>query len=332
MSKPVNPMAIGGFLLGGLLLLITGLLIFGGGELFKERREVVIYFDSSLNGLNVGAPVKMQGVQVGRVKQIVLQANRERNALVKPVVIDIEPSSFVDDEGEPLKPVHTDEAQRRSIRKLVDAGVRARLEMQSLLTGLLYVSLDFHPDKPARMVEHPYQGLPEIPSIPTTTEELKNTAEELVGQIRKLPLEEMVNNLTTTIKEARDIVKSDETRRSREALADTLEETKKLVAALNRQTEPLLKETHDAVKETRILVQDFRNEVRPVLSSAEQALLKATTVLEESRGAIATVESAAGPDAPLQQALVELRDAARSIRDLTDYLERHPDSLLYGKP
>jgi len=332
MSKPVNPMAIGGFLLGGLLLLIAGLLVFGGGELFKERREFVVYFDSSLNGLNVGAPVKLQGVQIGTVKHIVLQMDPESKRVLKPVIIEFEPEALVGLHGQPLPVAHTVEGMRKNAQKLIEVGLRARLEMQSLLTGLLFVDFDFYRDKPARLTGIAYQGIPELPSIPTTTDELKNTAEEVVNKIRKLPLDELVNNLSATLVEIRDLVKSDETQRSRQALADALEETKKLVAALNRQTEPLLKETHETVKQTRVLVQEFRGEVRPVLSAAEQALLKATTVLEESRGAIGSVESVAGPDAPLQQALVELRDAARSIRDLTDYLERHPDSVLYGKP
>ncbi|HUL12741.1 MAG TPA: MlaD family protein [Methylococcaceae bacterium] len=332
MSKPVNPMAIGGFLLGGLLLLIAGLLVFGGGELFKERREFVVYFDSSLNGLNVGAPVKLQGVQIGTVKNIVLQMDPGMQRVLKPVIIEFEPEAMVGLHGQPLPVAHTVEGMRKNAQTLIEAGLRARLEMQSLLTGLLFVDFDLYPDKPARLTGIDYRGIPELPSIPTTTDELKNTAEEVVNKIRKLPLDELVNNLSATLVEIRDLVKSDETQRSRQALADTLEETKKLVAALNRQTEPLLKETHETVKQTRVLVQEFRGEVRPVLSAAEQALLKATTVLEESRGAIDSVESVAGPDAPLQQALVELRDAARSIRDLTDYLERHPDSVLYGKP
>ncbi|QSA97825.1 MlaD family protein [Methylococcus sp. EFPC2] len=332
MSKPVNSTAIGAFLLGGLLLLIAGLLVFGGGELFKERREFLIYFDSSLNGLNVGAPVKMQGVQVGTVKDIVLQMDEANKRVLKPVVIEFEPAAFIDLQGQPIQGARTEETQRRNVQKLIDAGFRARLEMQSLLTGLLYVDLDFYPDKPARLVGIDYHGLRELPSIPTTTDELKNAAEEVVNQIRKLPLEEMVKDLSATLKEIRDIVKSDETLRSRKALTNTLEETEKLIVSFNRQAGPLLKETHDTVKETRILMQDFRTEVRPVLTAAERAMLKATAVLEDSRGAITAVESAAGPDAPLHQALIELRDAARSIRDLTDYLERHPDSLLYGKP
>ncbi len=142
----------------------------------------------------------------------------------------------------------------------------------------------------------------------------------------------MVNDLSATLKEIRDIVKSDETQSSLKALNKSLVETEKLLAEFDKQSGPLLRESHETVKETRAVVQEFRGSVRPLLTAAEQTMLKATTVLEDSRGAIATVELAAGADSPLQQALIELRNAARSVRDLTDYLERHPDSVLYGKP
>ncbi len=332
MSKPVNPMTIGGFLLGGLILLITGLLVFGGGQFFKEQRKFVIYFDSSLNGLNVGAPVKLQGVQVGTVKEIALQMDQMNRHIYKPVVIEFDPSALVDLRGIPLQPAHGEEARRKNMQMLIDAGLRARLEMQSLLTGLLYVDIDFYPNTPVRLVGLNYEGLQEFPSIPTTTEELKNTLEEVVAQIRRLPLEKMIKDLSVTLEEIRDIVKSNETQSSLKALNKALVETEKLIAEFDKQSGPLLRESHETVKETRAVMQEFRSNIRPLLTAAEQAMLKANAVLEDSRGAITSVESATGPDSSLQQAMTELSRTARSIRNLTDYLERHPDSVLYGKP
>lgn len=104
MSKPVNPMAIGGFLIGGLALFVTALLVFGGGQFFKPKLQWVVYFDSSLNGLNVGAPVKVQRVQVGTVKEIVLQMDLKHNRLMKPVVLEIQPGALVNPKGEVIQP------------------------------------------------------------------------------------------------------------------------------------------------------------------------------------------------------------------------------------
>jgi paraquat-inducible protein B len=78
-------------------------------------------------------------------------------------------------------------------------------------------------------------------------------------------------------------------------------------------------------------VQQFTHDIKPVLISSEKTLNTATSVLLESNHALGSVEALAAPDAPLWQSLEALRDAAQSTKDLTDYLERHPDSILYGK-
>ncbi|MGH8606564.1 MAG: MlaD family protein [Gammaproteobacteria bacterium] len=336
MSKPISPIAIGGFLVGAIVLLTAALLIFGGGEVFKEKRQFVIFFDSSLAGLNVGAPVKIQGVQVGTVKEVALQLDPQRVQLLKPVVIEFDPGRLIDPSGQPMEAAGTEQERQENMQRLIEAGLRARLEMQSLLTGLLYVEFNLYPDQPVKLTGLDYKGLPELPSIPTTTDELRNTLDEVLTRARTLPLEDIVRNLSATLKEIRDTVKSEDVLRSRVALAKTLEGTEQLVGKLNRELEPLLADARETAKETRGLVRDIHVEthggIRPVLAAAEQALLKVTSAMEESRGAIGAVESFGGPGSTLEEVLEELRSTARSLRQLTDYLERHPDSLLYGKP
>jgi paraquat-inducible protein B len=332
MSKPVNPMAIGGFLVGAIVLLTAALLIFGGGEIFKEKRDYVIFFDSSLNGLNVGAPVKLQGVQIGAVKEITLQLDLKKAYLLKPVVIEIEPDRLVDLSGQPLVATHTKKQQWENAKRLIEAGLRARLETQSLLTGLLYIDLNFYPNEPVKLTGLDYKGLPEVPSLPTTFDVLRNTVDEVLGEVRKLPLETVLNNLSETLIAIRDMVKSEEVKRTLAAAAKTLEEIQKLAGNLDRDSGPLLKDTRETVKEMRALVRDFHGGIKPVLVTAEQALRNAASVLEESHGAVNGVGSLAAPDSTLQQTLVELRDAARSFQELANYLERHPNSVIFGKP
>lgn len=346
MSKPVNPMAIGSFLIAGLALLIAALLAFGGGQLFKPKLRWVVFFDSSLNGLNVGAPVKVQGVQVGKVASIVLQMDPANNRLMKPVVIELEPGNLVDPKGVPIQPSMSDKERRIRFKDLVDAGLRARLEIQSLLTGLLYVDLDFYPNRPPVLTGMNFNGLPEVPAIPTTTDEVKNALEEVVRKIKDLPLDSMVRDLAASVGDIRAILASDETRQSREALARSLAQSEKLLAELNRQLPPLVKQVDMAVKDagqtardagqtardTSTLVRDLRAETKPVLTAAEQALTKATAVLEEAKGAMANVADTTAADSTLQQSLRELRNAARSVRALTDSLERNPSSLIFGRP
>lgn len=336
MSKPISPIAIGGFLVGAIVLLTAALLIFGGGEVFKEKRQFVIFFDSSLNGLNVGAPVKIQGVQVGTVKEVALQMDPRRVQLLKPVVIEFDPGRLIDPSGQPMEAARTEQERQQNVQRLIEAGLRARLEMQSLLTGLLYVEFNLFPNDPVKLTGLNYKGLPELPSIPTTADELRNTLDEVLTKARALPLEDIVQDLSATLKEIRDTVKSEDVLRARAGLAKALEGAEQLIGNLNSHLKPMLVEARETTQETHGLVRDLRAEtrgaIRPVLAAAEQTLRKAAAVLEQSRDAVSAVESFGGPDSTLQQTLVELRNTARSLRDLTDYLERHPDSVLYGKP
>ncbi|MFM8332174.1 MAG: MlaD family protein, partial [Candidatus Methylumidiphilus sp.] len=180
MSKPINPAAIGGFTVGALALLVIGLLMFGGGQYFnQDKTRYVVFFDSSLNGLDIGAPVKMQGVKIGAVVSIALQVDARNGKVYKPVVVEIDRRSFLGAGGKPLPGTFSHEDQQQTRDSLVAKGFRARLETQSLLTGLLYVDFDKHADKQPQFSGVNYQDLVELPCVPTTTDEIRNTAEEL---------------------------------------------------------------------------------------------------------------------------------------------------------
>jgi paraquat-inducible protein B len=339
MSKPINPTAIGGFTLGALALLIIGILVFGGAQyLHTDKIYYVIFFDSSLNGLDVGAPVKMQGVKIGTVTRIALQIDPKAAKVYKPVVVEIDRTSFVRPGEEGLAKGLTHAQQEDNRDKLVAAGFRARLEMQSLLTGLLYVDFDVYKDKPARFVGLDYQGMLELPAIPTTTDELRNTAEEVAKKLEALPLDQIVQDFGQTLREIRDLLASEEVKNSRVALARTLQEMEKAVVTLNGNLGPILKNTDTTIKSANTLmrdstamVQDMRRQVTPLLTSAHETLTTATEALRKAGSAVVTVEGAVGPQSTLYEALVALKDAARSIKDLSDYLERHPESLISGK-
>lgn len=332
MSKPVNPFTIGAFLVGSLALLITAILIFGGGQLFKPKSEFVVFFDSSMNGLNVGAPVKLQGVQIGTVKEIALMFDRAAGRIWKPVVVDIEPQLLVDAGGHPMRGAVTLAQRRKNAEQLIEAGLKARLETQSLLTGLLYVEFNFFRDQPVNLTGVNYKDLPELPSTPTTVDEIRDTADQIMKRLRQLPLEEMVKDLAETLHEVRDLMKSDDLKSSLTSLSATLRETERLTVALNNTVKPLMVNANGTVSETRITIQDFRKEMRSVLVETDKTLAAATLVLQESQHAVNAVETLASSDSLLGQALIELRDASRSIKDLSESLERQPDSVIFGKP
>ncbi len=329
MSKQANPLAIGVFVIGALALLTVAIFIFGGNDFFKHKKRFVIFFDSALNGLNIGAPVKLQGVQIGSVKEISLEMDGLSGRIFKPVVIEIEPDLLRD--FSQSSSLRNNTQVKQDTQKLIELGLKARLETQSLLTGLLYVDLNFYPEKPANLVNLDYKELPELPSVPTTVDEIKNIADELINKIRKLPLEQMIIDLSDTLNETRNLIKSDDTKKSIAALAKSLQETQKLMITLNMQIGPLVNNMNDTLAETRTTLRDMNKQILPVLKAAEQSLTTATHVLQTSEHTLHAVENMTDPDSPVGQAFIEMQITARSLKDLSDSLERKPNELIFGK-
>jgi paraquat-inducible protein B len=332
MSKSVNPFTLGAFLIGSLVLLIGAVLIFGGGQIFKQKSEFVIFFDSTLNGLNIGAPVTLQGVQIGTVKEIALIFDTTAMRILKPVVVEINPEAMRDSTGRPMHSGMTPYQRRKNALKLIESGLKARLETQSLLTGLLYVEFNFYRNEPVRLAGLNYKDLPELPSIPTTVDQIRNTADEIMTKVRQLPLEEIVKDLADTLREIRNLMGSDDLKKSLASLSRTLQETERLTATINGSIKPLVANANGAVSETRTTMQELRKEMLITLASMDKSLITATQVLAESRHAVNAWESLASPDSMFGQALTEIRDASRSLKDLTESLERQPDSILFGRP
>jgi len=339
MTKPISPMAIGGFVFGGLCLLVGGILWFGGKNYFQPKVHFVVYFDSSLNGLMVGAPVSVQGVQVGSVKKIDIMLDRETLTVLKPVVLEVDQATLRDLQAEKMSIGFGRERQVQTLRKLIDAGLRARLELQSLLTGRLYVELSFYPGEPAHLVGKDYEGHLEIPSMPTRTDELRNTLEDLVRQYRKIPVDKIVQDFTVTMSNVRDFTSSDDLKEARRELAQALGNARELLDRLNRKVDPLAATFQVTADEIKGLVKDFRNEVKPLartteaaLATAQRALITADGAMQKLEGALESAESFTAPDSSLDQAIVELRATSRAVRDLAESLERNPNSLLFGRP
>jgi paraquat-inducible protein B len=332
MSKPANSYVIGAFTVGAIALLIIAVIFFGGNALLiKDVDRFVIFFDSSLNGLDIGAPVKLQGVKIGTVTEILLEADAQKKKIYKPVVIEINRQTFVDRNGRPVairKEYGTDMDHNKT---LIDAGLRARLETQSLLTGMLYVNFGFFPDEPVVLTGINYHNLEELPSLKTSIDELRSTADEIAKKVRTMPIDQIARDVADAMHEIRAITQSDELRESRIALAHTLAGLEKSVNILNGNLQPLLNNSNSLLLESRNMVKDMHKDMAPLLKSAETTLTTATVTLNNARSTLTSVEDAIGPESNMNEALVQLKDAARSIKELSDFLERHPEALISGK-
>ncbi|MBV8915632.1 MAG: MCE family protein, partial [Acetobacteraceae bacterium] len=170
-----RPAIVGGFVLGALALAAAAVILFGGSRLFATTSRAVTFFEGSVAGLDVGAPVTFRGVRLGSVVRVALAFDPATRIARIPVTIEIEPDRIT---WEGARPGTADYS------RLVAAGLRAQLASQSFVTGQLRVDLDFRPDTPIRMVGD--TGLPEIPAIPSELEQLRS-------KLTELPLRDLVD-------------------------------------------------------------------------------------------------------------------------------------------
>jgi paraquat-inducible protein B len=332
MSQPVSPFAIGSFTLGALGIFILALYLFAGENFFNgdNKTTYVIFFDSSLNGLEVGAPVKMQGVKIGEVKGISLLLEPDSAKIYKPVTIEIDNTNLIriNSEGEPKR--HIKKYANRD--KLIEAGFRARLEMQSLLTGMLYIDFDVHRDKPIKLVNLDYQNLPELPAIPTSIDEIRSNVTSIMERLQKLPLEDMVSNFNDSLKAIKELLTSEDIKVSRAALRHSLQELDQALITINQGLTGLLKNTDQTLLSTDRLVNEVSREIIPVIQSVHQVLESANQTLVAAEHSISDVGDGVGPESKLSESLQAVDEAASAIKNLADFLERHPESIIFGKP
>jgi paraquat-inducible protein B len=195
MSKPANKRLIGVFVLGAIALLVIAVVVLGSGKFFRKIYVAVCYFEGSVGGLNIGAPVVFRGVKVGSVKDVILRYDPQNLTIQIPVYIELDPSK-----SEIIGP--RPKEFEEDLRSMIDRGLRAQLEMQSIVTGQMYVGLDFHPEKPAKLVGADAK-YPEIPTIPTPLQ-------EIAKKIEQLPLDEIIKNITTAVEGINRLVNSPE--------------------------------------------------------------------------------------------------------------------------
>ena len=259
---------------------------------FTEKRHYVLHFEGSIRGLTVGAPVEFRGIKIGQVLDIKIVFNQETLTPQITVLVETEPQRW-----ESVGESELDEKSR--MEALIAKGFRAQLKTGSLLTGQLYVDWDFHPDAPPAKIN--YDGTyPELPTIPAPLQIITNRVNDLLTKIETVPIEKIGKDLGDTLQNVNKITASAELQEAVRALDETLQETRELAKNLNENVAPAITQTLDQAQQTLV-----------------------------------SVEGTLGKDAPLQhelrQALNELGEAARSLRVLLDYLERHPDALIFGK-
>ncbi len=323
MSTKVNKTAIGAFVLGAIALLVAGVLVLGAGKFFTKEFVYITYFDGSVKGLNIGSPVMFRGVKVGSVTDISITVDQEQRQLKIPVIFTLEPEKFKGTRAEFKR-------DPKTMVNAVEMGLRTQLQTQSFVTGQLMVSLDFYPDKPANFVGL-YKEYTEIPSIQTPLEQLQKTLEDL-------PFKEIVENLSRTIAGVDRLVNAIDAKKTTETIEAAFKETQVMVQNLNSRIGPLAENIGQAARsadaalvETRDTMVAVRSDTQKVLDNAHVTLAAAQSALRQSEQTLQAYGDDSRLVGEMNKTMRELSTTTRSLRHLSDYLERHPEALLRGK-
>ena len=238
--------------------------------------QIVMNFNQSLRGLDVGATVDFRGIVLGEVTNVGIDYDPKAKNFTMPVTMNVYPERLgrrfretIASSGEP--------ARREIVERLVQHGLRGQLRTGNLLTSQLYVALDFFPKAPAAKIDTSRRPL-ELPTVPNTLDELQLQVADIAKKLDKVPFDQIGANLNSALSNA-----------------------DKLFRQLDTQVAPEARDTLSAAKQT--------------FSTAEATLQQDSSLQSDVRGA-----------------LKELTRTLQSLNALADYLERHPESLIKGKP
>jgi paraquat-inducible protein B len=326
MSKGASKTMIGGFVVGGVALLLVAVLIFGSGKIFSQKVKLVLFFEESVSGLSLGAPVVFRGVTIGSVVAVELWNYPQQLKVVIPVYIEVDPGRF--------KVMGERQGIDMTFKSQIEKGLRAQIKMQSLVTGQLMIYADYFPDKPIRLVgaEKRY---PEIPTIPSGTEEIMKALE-------KIPVHEIAMKATKALDGIERLINSPKTQEIAGTLDTTLKDFQKAVGeirtlakSVDAQVGPLAAETKGTLGDTRNLIKSADKEIVPLAAGLKKTLDEAGGVLGEARQALKKASDLVSDESVLSaevlNTLDEMNRTMRSIQLLAEYLKQHPDALLRGK-
>lgn len=314
MSKQASPTLIGIFVAGAIGLIVAGILIISGGKLLlSDKTNYVLHFKGSVKGLNIGSPVSFRGVNIGTVTAIKLVVGEEGSDIRIPVIIEIDNTKFISSQTGKSMMGNDD-----NIDKLVEAGLRAQLQLQSLLTGQLFIQIDFLPNTPVNLVEYKKSrwAPQEIPTIPSP--------KEIIGKLLEdIPMDKVKEHILASIEGIDRLVNSEELHQAITALHAALEGFRQLVANLDRQVEPVATNVNLTLNDAREAMQKAGTTLDGVSGTLEQAdtTLKSADAMFSDEQVLTALDNA----------LTEITSAAYAIRILAETINNQPESLIRGR-
>jgi len=316
--KEASPKLIGVFVIGALVLLVASLVLFSSQDLFTPKRFFVAYFQQSVNGLNVGAQMRFRGIPVGEVLKIDGVYDPETGNMIPRITLEFHP--------ETMENAVVEEGEYTLLPFLLARGMRASLKSASLLTGQLYVALDFHPGTPERYLGSGNDAYPELPTI-------DSGLDQAIAKLSGLPIEELFVRLNGALSAAEDLLRNPHIDESLAVLPTLFTDADTTLVDLRRF---INRDLTDATQNASRVLAVARTSLQSLTQTlSDETLVQVDATLAELENTLQLVRQHLEANDPLMYELLgslhEIASAARSVRDLADALEEHPESLFRGK-
>jgi paraquat-inducible protein B len=269
---------------------------------FRKNIPIVTYFKSSVTGLGKGSPVQVFGIQIGSVTDVRLVMDPTTHIMRARVAFDIQPERVF-----PENEVEQQETDLAMATSLVGRGMRAVLESSNFITGQKAISLEIVPNAAPATVSQEGDAMV-VPSQGGGLDNITNSLSDIATKLDAIPFDEIGKNLNRTLASVSDTVSGPDVKNALHKLSETLTDVQHLVRNADRGMTPVLQK------------------LPQIATDLQQAVGKANAALGEG---------GYGGNSDFQRnisrLLDQVNDAARSIRQLADFLTRHPEALIRGR-
>ncbi len=339
-KQKTQPAMIGIFVIFSVSLFMTAIVIFGGNKFFAKENTLITYFEGSLDGLNVGAPVTYRGVTIGQVKAINIQIqtnNAEDQAIIIPVLISLNTESSLTVDGSISKGKDT---LNNFLKTMVNQGLRAKLKLKSVVTGKRYIDLAFYENSIAVYRDKNGKYL-ELPTLPSELQQFSK-------MIDNINLGELYLKFTTSLdsfeKLTTDLNKtltSDKTKVLLNELQTASIHLNSILAKVDSGADPILQKIATTLNQfTRLaskadkMVNSLDGQIQPLANDIKGALAKMDSTLKQADSLLDQAKKTITPNSPFYyqftQTMRQLEETAKSIENLSDFIHRNPDTLIFG--
>ena len=321
MKNKISPAAIGMFVMAASIIAVAAVMVFGAAKFFSRTENFISFFSESVNGLDVGAPLKYKGVKIGKVEGIFISSSKNIKESSVSVVYSIEIDQLRRKTGTDFKD-YSDWMDEQ-----IAEGLRAKLNYQSIVTGMLYIELDFIADK-GEKYDLKYGGtrFKEIPAAKSGLSELAKGFEKTMADVAKIDFAGIGQNVHSAIVKVNEKLDAIDAKAISDNAVSALKGVDDLVR--NRDVAEAIKKLDVLLSDSDALVNDARAELKNFSSSGASLAARLDEVLRN-------VNSVVAPQSPLRYQIAVLvktmNDSMSYISNFTDYLQRNPNSLLRGK-